>query len=366
MKESPIFNKDFKDKMSQDGDHSVFFDNESATNEAAGEISEKHVGPLKSNLDLINECDSFPYYTTNPSAYTQYTESHYHLLVDGHIPTLGLVPPSVAEVFRNIPGWELDDTLHTLTLTAGDDRASRSAVVAATAGAMRATGHFQVLSKWRDELYPVFGEDGTVLFDVERAASPLFGVVTYGCHLTAYVKQKVGDQEAIWIWVPRRARSKQTYGGMLDNTVAGGIASGETPFVSMMREASEEAGLPEELLQKHAKPVGTVSYFYVRDPRAGGEKGLMQPECQYVYDMEVSEDVEMEAVDGEVDEFTLMAVDDVKEAMARGEFKPNCALVLLDFFIRNGFLSAERDQHYAEIVSRLHRVLEFPTAKSWP
>lgn len=351
--------------MSHDRGHSVFFENETAS-ETVGRISEKPPGPLKSNIDLVNECDSFPYYTTDPSAYTKYTESHYHLLVADHIPTLGLVPPSIAEVFRNIPGWELDDRLHTLTLTTGNDRASRSAAVAATAEAMRATGHFQVLNRWRNELYPVFSEDGSVLFEIERAASALLGVVTYGCHITVYVRQKVGGQDTIKIWVPRRTRSKQTYGGMLDNTVAGGIAAGETPFSSMVRESDEEASLPAELLHRQAKAAGTVSYFHIRDARAGGEKDLMQPECQYVYDMEVGEDIRLEPKDDEVDEFTLMSVDEVKDAMARGEFKPNCALVLLDFFVRHGYLKAEEDQHYAEIVSRLHRRLEFPTAKSWP
>ena len=350
--------------MSQDGGHSVFFESESATNEEARKIADNHVGPLKSNLDLINETDSFPYYTTNPSAYTHYTETHYHLLVEGHIPTLGLVLPSVAEIFRNIPGWELDDKLHTLTLIEGSDRQTRSTVVAATAAAMRATGHFEVLSKWRDELYPVFGEDGSVLFDIERAASPLFGVVTFGCHLTAYVRQEVEGQEFIRIWVPRRARHKHTYGGMLDNTVAGGVSSGETPASCIARESEEEASLPRELVEK-AKPVGTVSYFHIRDARAGGERGLMQPECQYVYDLEVSEDVVPTPDDGEVEGFTLMPVGDVKEAMARGEFKPNCALVLLDFFIRRGYLNAEEDPHYAEVVSRLHRLLEFPTPRTW-
>ncbi|KAL9049531.1 MAG: hypothetical protein Q9162_007177 [Coniocarpon cinnabarinum] len=350
--------------MSQDGGHSVFFESESATNEEAREIADS-VKPQKSNLDLINETDSFPYYTTNPSAYTHYTETHYHLLVADHIPTLGLVLPSVAEVFRNIPGWELDEKLHTLTLVAGKDRQSRSAVVAATAAAMRATGHFQVLSKWRDELYPVFAEDGTVLFDIERAASALFGIVTYGCHMTMYVKEQVNGEEVTRIWVPRRARHKETYGGMLDNTVAGGLSCGETPFSGLVREAEEEASLDPELIRTRAKAAGTVSYFHIRDARAGGERGLLQPECQYVYDMDVGADVIPKPSDGEVEGFELMGVEEVKKAMAHGEFKPNCALVLLDFFIRRGDLTAEEDDHYAEIVSRLHRVLEFPTARSW-
>ncbi len=48
--------------------------------------------------------------------------------------------------------------------------------------------------------------------------------------------------------------------------------------------------------------------------------------------------------------------------MALGEFKPNCALVLLDFFVRHGIVTAENEPDYIDIVSRLHRRVEFPTA----
>lgn len=127
-------------------------------------------------------------------------------------------------------------------------------------------------------------------------SSPLFGINSYGVHLTAYVKD--GDQ--MKIWVPRRAAEKQTYGGMLDNTVAGGISVGETPMECLVREADEEASFPADLIRGHAKPVGTVSYFMIRDKRAGGEEGLMQPECQFVYDLEVDKSVIPKPNDDEV------------------------------------------------------------------
>jgi 8-oxo-dGTP pyrophosphatase MutT (NUDIX family) len=66
--------------------------------------------------------------------------------------------------------------------------------------------------------------------------------------MTAYVRAK----EGVKFWVPRRARNKQTYGGMLDNTVAGGISTGEVPFECLVREASEEASLPEDLVREGA------------------------------------------------------------------------------------------------------------------
>lgn len=130
---------------------------------------------------------------------------------------------------------------------------------------------FDILKGWRDELYAVYNSQGKLLFNVERAGSTLFGVVTYGVHLTAYV------ENPLRVWVPRRARTKQTYGGMLDNTVAGGMSTGESARETIIREAAEEASLPEEVAQK-AISTGAVSYFYIRDAVAGGEKGLLQPE----------------------------------------------------------------------------------------
>lgn len=326
----------------------------------------------RSNLDLISECDSFPSYTSNPADYLKHIITYYHFQI-ASLPgvTLGYVLPSVAEVLRGLPSWTLNDEERTLTLTAGTNEQERSAAIAATTAGMRETGHFAVLKGWRNELYPVYGPgplghksggEPEVLFSIERAASCLFGVVTYGIHMTAFVRQKNDDgEEELKIWVPRRARTKQTYGGMLDNTVAGGIATGEKPFESLVREAAEEASLPESLVRKHAKAAGVVSYFYIRDERAGGETKLLQPEVQYIYDLELPEDVTPKPSDDEVEEFYLWSVDEINGAMRKGEFKPNCALVMLDFFVRHGVLTQENEKDFIEIASRLHRRLEFPT-----
>ncbi|TKA76266.1 hypothetical protein B0A55_01844 [Friedmanniomyces simplex] len=325
-------------------------------------------GP-KSNLDLINECDNFPYYQTNSKLFFAHINTYYGLYVADYPETeLGYILPSIAAVFRGLPDWKVNDSDRSLTLVTGSTEKERSKIVAMTTTALRATGHFKILRGWRDELYPVYGPNRDLLFSIERAASALFGIVTYGCHMTAYTRSKRpkseaevgGDEEELRIWVPRRAATKQTYGGMLDNTVAGGIATGESAFESMVRESAEEASLPEDLVRKHAKAVGTVTYFHIRDQRAGGETRLLQPECQYVYDLELAESVVPKPSDDEVEGFELMGVDEVKEALRQGELKPNCALVLLDFFVRHGILTAE-DEGYIEIVARLHRRLEFPT-----
>lgn len=325
-------------------------------------------GP-KSNLDLVNECDSFPYYQTDTKLFFAHINTYYGLYVKDFPDTeLGYILPSVAQIFRGLPDWKISDEDRSLTLVTGSTEVERSQAVAMTCQALRATGHFTILKGWRNELYPVYGPNRELLFSVERAASGLFGIVTYGCHMTAYMRSKRpksesevgGEEEELKIWVPRRATTKQTYGGMLDNTVAGGIATGEKPFESMVRECAEEASLPEELVRRHAKSAGTVTYFHIRDHRAGGETRLLQPECQYVYDLELPEDVVPKPSDDEVEGFELKSVDEVKDALRNGEFKPNCALVLLDFFVRYGILTAE-DDGYIEIVARLHRRFEFPT-----
>lgn len=60
------------------------------------------------------------------------------------------------------------------------------------------------------------GQSGTrsnTAFTIERAAGALFGLPTYGVHMTAYE----GQEDGMRVWVPRRAMSKSTFPGYLDN-----------------------------------------------------------------------------------------------------------------------------------------------------
>lgn len=235
----------------------------------------------------------------------------------------------------------------------------RSSAVAATTKYWRANKTFQVLSGWRDELFPVYGPENELLYNIERSASALLGVVTYGVHMTAYIRC-ADASHGIKIWVPRRAATKQTYAGMLDNTVAGGTASGEDPFECLVRECEEEASLPEEIVRQRVVAHGSISYIYIRDSRAGGERGLIQPEVEHVYDLELPQDWVVKPNDFEVQEFYLWTVEEVQDHLARGDFKPNCGAVMLDFFIRLGILTTENESDFEEIKRRLHRDLEFP------
>lgn len=235
----------------------------------------------------------------------------------------------------------------------------RSARAATTTAYWREKKAFKVLEGWRNELYPVYGPMNHLLYSVERTSAALFGIVMYGSHLTAYVKDDTASH-GIKLWIPRRSRTKMTYAGMLDNTVAGGMATGEDPLECIIREAEEEASLPYDVVRKNITAHGNITYIYMRNEQASGEVGLIQPECEYVYDLELPADVVPKPNDDEVECFYLWTIEEVQEHLAKGEFKPNCALVLLDFFIRHGILTRDKEKDFDEINRRIHRPLDFP------
>lgn len=222
----------------------------------------------------------------------------------------------------------------------------------------RAEGAFPVLAGWRNEIVPCFGRRGELLFSIERVAAGVFGLTYYGVHMTAYTRSS-DSSFGMKIWVPRRAPNKSTYPGMLDNTVAGGLVTNELPFECIVREAEEEANLPEDFCRRNIKLVGDVTYHYIADERSG-EPGLIYPERQWTYDLELPADMVPEPKDGEVDYFALCTVDEVQRDMAVGLFKPNCALVLVDFFLRHGILTPDNEPCFDELKQRVHRKMPFP------
>ena len=201
---------------------------------------------------------------------------------------------------------------------------ARTAALAAFVEWLRDTRRFpDPLDGWRDERYTVYGRrDGRVVpaFELERAACGLFGVATFGVHLTAYTPD-------MRIWVPQRSHTKQTWPGYLDNSVAGGITAGESVFDTVVRECAEEASLAEDVVRPRVKATGAISYFHRTS--AGWHQPEMQCVCvltRYVYDLELPADVELKPCDGEAEWFALADVPTVLSWLRDGRFKPNCAL----------------------------------------
>ncbi|MED6210456.1 Nudix hydrolase 20, chloroplastic, variant 2 [Stylosanthes scabra] len=96
----------------------------------------------------------------------------------------------------------------------------------------------------RNELYPVVSSFGSrVLFSLERAAAPYFGIKAYGIHMNGYVE--IDGQKHLWIG--KRSNTKQTYPGMLDHLVAGGLPHGIDCKENVVKECEEEAGIPRSI-----------------------------------------------------------------------------------------------------------------------
>ncbi|KAJ2777487.1 hypothetical protein H4R18_005131 [Coemansia javaensis] len=233
-----------------------------------------------------------------------------------------------------------------------DSREQRSAAVAELLAQMRAAGAWASLAKWRDELFMVYGDpaerDG-VLLAVERAACYGFGILQLAAHVNGITRSESGQ---VRMWIARRSPKNQTWPGYLDLVAAGGITNGAGVRESMLRECHEEASVPAEIART-AKYAGTVQYF------TRSALGL-QPETLFAFDLELPAGFVPRPNDGEVDSFHLWPLDEVVDRIRRGEFKPDCAMCIVDFLVRHGYLTAENEPDYPDIVSNLHAPLPFP------
>jgi hypothetical protein len=59
--------------------------------------------------------------------------------------------------------------------------------------------------------------------------------------------------------------------------------------------------------------------------------------------------------DGEVESFSLRTIEEVKSALARGEFVKTATMVYTAYLIRHGLLTAEMEPRIPELCARLHR-----------
>ena len=211
-------------------------------------------------------------------------------------------------------------------------------------GALRDMAARDLIPHWRDEPYPVGPSfAGPHLFEMERAAVPFFGVRAYGVHINGFVR----DGADIHMWIGRRAEDRPVCPGELDNMIAGGQPVGIELLENVVKEAEEEAAVPEALART-ARSVGAISYCQET------ETGL-KPDTMFCYDLEVPSDFTPENHDGEIAEFFLWPVEKVMETVDRTfDFKFNCNLVNMDFFVRQGCLPPDHPD-YVEIVRGLHR-----------
>ena len=177
----------------------------------------------------------------------------------------------------------------------------------------------------RREAFDVRAPDGTVLGTIDRGAIPSFGIEATGVHVNGLIHRPDG----LHIWVARRAANKALDPGKLDHIVAGGVPAGLSPMACLIKEAAEEAAIPEALAAT-ARHVGEIRYAMERP------EGLRRDRL-HCYDLDLPPDFVPQAADGEVESFELWPIVRVFAAVRdTDDFKFNVNLVLIDLFVRLG------------------------------
>ncbi len=228
-------------------------------------------------------------------------------------------------------------------LLPGSSMKERSALVAEVLSELVEQG---VISHLHGEQYvatPSTRDKGLLWLD--RAAAPYFGIRAFGQHMNGFV---VDDGE-LKLWLGRRSDDRIHFPGKLDNLVAGGLPSNIGLDENLVKECWEEAGI-EAKMAADAKPVAAITY------NMETEKGL-KPDTLYCYDLRLPASFRPNCNDGEVAGFDLFPVREVmKIVLESDEFKLNCNLVVIDFFIRHGYLGPDHDE-YHEIITGLRPAL---------
>lgn len=322
-------------------------------------------------LDLVKLTDNVPYpQDSDPKSVKQYLEieeSCFSFFAHDQVSSIGLIVPQVAEILLS----KFPDTFSLLNDESNNKRISlnksldtfelRNQAMARVASTLKEEGYFKsLLDGWRNELYAIYNPSKTTYMLVERAATPLFGVITYGVHINGYIPSKTSNKRDFKMWIPRRSYTKATFPGMLDNTVAGGLGYPHGLYETAVKECGEEAGFDESFVKTRLVPAGAITYWYRHQYEEN--LALFQPECEYIYDLIMSEDDPVPSpVDGEVAEFNLFTSEQVFKELSKGSFKPNTAMVIIDFFIRHSIIDPEAEPDYLELACRTHRKFPYPT-----
>jgi hypothetical protein len=254
---------------------------------------------------------------------------------------VGWVMPDFAVALARFPHvFHVDDKAVTLQPRLRSFN-TRSEAVAEVLATLREEG---LVPGWRNELYPVAqGFYTAPLLQMERAATVLFGTLSYGVNLNGFV----GRGWAMKVWIARRADTKPVDPGMMDLIVGGGQPMGISPWNNLMKECQEEAGMPRDIAEK-AKPVGIITLLAVI-------KAHMRVGLQFNYDLELPESFRPRNTDGEVAEFLLVPVSALIDRLkSADDFSYDVAVVLVDFLIRHGFVGPG-DPDFLELIAELRR-----------
>ena len=236
----------------------------------------------------------------------------------------GRLTPAHAKALQNLSShwtqtpsglhWDTPERTH----------ASRSQALAEFAKQLHDLGY---VTGWRNEKFS-YWEDHVIgvgpqclepssqlpaAFEMERSAFRFFGLRSHAVHVNGFTNEG-------HLWCGRRALTKPTDPGMLDNLAAGGLPVGESLQTCGVREMQEEAGIAEDLA------LSAVSHGKVSTCRSVANG--WHHETLWVYNLLVPPEVTPINQDGEVSELTCLSPKQVLEAIASNAFTVDAACVI--------------------------------------
>ena len=269
-------------------------------------------------------------------------------MFDGYKAPFGYLHCSFIEAMTWPSCWEINHQKRRLTSIGLKSFEDRTRAIKNTLELAYEEGKIPSMRKRANEALAVYAPDREHVLDMEVLAVDSFGIVASSVHLITYVITAEGRK----YWIQRRAKDKPTFPGMLDSTAAGNLISTEEPLDGMVRENEEEAGIPQCYTRANIKACATVSYQMSKcnDGRPGS-----LPHLQYNYELELPQRIVPFSTDGEVDEFMLLSLDELCDALTRGDFKPNITMTYVAYLVRHEYINISNEQNLAEVCARLNR-----------
>ncbi|CAI1525420.1 hypothetical protein SEUBUCD646_0J03330 [Saccharomyces eubayanus] len=314
-------------------------------------------------LNIMDRVDPLP---ENFESYNNFKESVYYMCTHNGT-KIGFVLKFVIAEMKALcretfeETFQLDELNHTLRFRS-ENFDQRNDLIDQLAHTMYLESSISGVKGWRDEKYAIWVDRKPYVL-IERAMAGVLGITTYGVHINGYVLDP--ESKEIRFWIPRRSKTKQTWPLMLDNIIAGGLGYPYGIYETVLKESVEEANLQKSIIEASIKAAGVVSYLYftgdISVTAFDKESDFIVGEVEYVYDLKLDKDIIPKPNDGEVESFNLFSLQETINALKRKEFKPNCALVTVEFLIRHGYITPENEPNYLELVARMHRRLPFPT-----
>jgi hypothetical protein len=147
-------------------------------------------------------------------------------------------------------------------------------------------------------------------------------------------------------------KSHILYPDKLNSIMCGSRRAGKSPLECIARKCFDKAFLPIEYTRAKIRACSVLRYQMTRTDEG---KEVCQDQVQCLREMQMGKDSLLVPGNGEGHEFGFMALEEVANALRKGEFRNDCSVMWMAFLVRRGHLNAKNGTNLVEIEAREHR-----------